>query len=153
MKANVSKASIRRRHLDGEIASCGAAPSLQEQDIRVARLVVAQMGPEPIQKAMVEHPDFDALIVGQSHDPAPFVAICALRDFTDLGVNYHMGKSMECGTSCATPKSISALAIVGKEPSCFEIKPLDASSRCRVKSVAAHALYENARPDVLYRPG
>jgi len=60
---------------------------------------------------------------------------------------------MECGTSCTTPKSTSALAIVKREPSCFEIRPLDLSSRCRIESVATYALYENARPDVLYEPG
>ena len=64
-----------------------------------------------------------------------------------------MGKIMECGASCATPKSTSALAIVRKESSRFEIRPLDPSSRCRIESVAAHALYENARPDVLYGLG
>ncbi|KAG9538715.1 hypothetical protein KCV01_g26543, partial [Aureobasidium melanogenum] len=57
-----------------------------EQDINDARLIVAQMGPEPIQKAMMEHPDFDILVVGRSYDPAPFVAYCGFRGFTDLGV-------------------------------------------------------------------
>ncbi|KAH0129212.1 hypothetical protein KCU66_g4431, partial [Aureobasidium melanogenum] len=153
VKANVSKALIQQKRLNSMITSCGAAPPLQEQDINDARLIVAQMGPEPIQKAMMEHPDFDILVVGRSYDPAPFVAYCGFRGFTDLGVNYHMGKIMECGASCATPKSTSALAVVKKEPSCFEIRPLDPFSRCRVESVAAHALYENARPDVLYGPG
>lgn len=90
VKANVSKALVQQNRLNGMITSCGAAPPLQEQDVNDARLIVAQMGPEPIQKAMMEHPDFDVLVVGRSYDPARFILFCALRGFTDLRVNYHM---------------------------------------------------------------
>jgi hypothetical protein len=62
-----------------------------------------------------------------------------------------MGKIMECGALCSTPKSKEALALVRKDS--FDIVPLDPLSRCTVISVAAHSLYEKTRPDVLIGPG
>lgn len=62
-----------------------------------------------------------------------------------------MGKIMECGALCSTPKSREALAIVRHDS--FDIVPLDPKSRCTVVSVAAHSLYEKTRPDILHGPG
>ncbi|OJJ99570.1 hypothetical protein ASPACDRAFT_43190 [Aspergillus aculeatus ATCC 16872] len=153
IKSGISKELVSQKVQADQIVPCGAAPPLQEEHLVQARLLVAQMGPEPYVKAMQEHPDFDIIIGGRSYDPAPYVAACLYHGFTDLGVIYHMGKIMECGASCATPKSPEALAVIRKEPSCFEITPLKPSARCTKNSVAAHALYENARPDILHGPG
>ena len=68
-----------------------------------------------------------------------------------LGVNYAMGKIMECGALCSTPKSREALAIVRHDG--FDVVALDPNSRCTVTSVAAHFLYEKTRPDILHGPG
>lgn len=73
------------------------------------------------------------------------------KGFTDLGINYHMGKILECGALCAMPKSKEALAMVRRDS--FDILPLDRNARCARKSVAAHTLYEKTRPDFLIRPG
>jgi hypothetical protein len=113
---------------------------------------------------MNAHPDFDILIAGRAYDPSPYVAFCAfsaLRESsgvfsslepTTLGGFTHMGKLMECGGSCATPKSPSSMATVYADGS-FDIRPLAAKSRCTPTSVAAHALYEKSRPDILHGPG
>ena len=63
-----------------------------------------------------------------------------------------MGKIMECGAVCSTPKSHSAQSIVYMDGT-FDIKPLSPYSRCIPSSVAAHALYEKSRPDILPGPG
>lgn len=64
----------------------------------------------------------------------------------------HMGKIMKCGGLCSTPKSHGAVATV-YETGEFDIRPLAPRSRCTARSVAAHTLYENTRPDVLRGPG
>lgn len=120
------------------ITSCGAAPPLQERDVNDTRLSVAQMGPELIQKATIEHPDFEILVVGRSYNPAPSVTFCTFRGFKDPGVDYHMGKIMEYGASCATPKSTSALAIVRKEPSRFEVRPHWPDRRTQTRGYRGH---------------
>ncbi|RAO67758.1 uncharacterized protein BHQ10_003770 [Talaromyces amestolkiae] len=113
---------------------------------------------------MTAHPDFDILISGRAYDPSPYVAFCAFhafgkscRPFEELGLGVlggftHMGKIMECGGVCATPKSSAAMASVYQDGS-FDIRPLAEGSRCTTQSVAAHSLYEKSRPDILAGPG
>ena len=122
------------------------------------------MGPEPFLDAMVANPDFDVIIGGRAYDPSPYVAFGAFHEMQSktgsiltlgaakLGALTHMGKIMECGGLCATPKSQGAIAYVNKD-STFEIKPTDPNAKCTPLSVAAHTLYEKTRPDILHGPG
>lgn len=63
-----------------------------------------------------------------------------------------MGKIMECGGLCSTPKSHGAVSTVYAS-GLFDVRPMAPESRCTPGSVAAHTLYENARPDILRGPG
>lgn len=120
------------------------------------------MGPEPFLDAMSKHPDFNIVIGGRAYDPAPYVAFSIFHarqtagktSVTDaqIGGFTHMGKIMECGALCATPKAKSSMATVYVDGS-FDIKPLDVGSRCTAASVASHTLYEKSRPDILAGPG
>lgn len=83
------------------------------------------------------------------------VSFFAVDKVTDrrlyTGVNYAMGKIMECGAQCAIPKSRESLAIVRHDS--FDLIPLQPGARCTPLSVAAHLLYEKSRPDILQGPG
>jgi hypothetical protein len=150
--SEIPKDLVHKKLEGNAIIPCGrAVPQLLPHDIDSATRIVAQMGLEPYLKAMTKNPDFDIIIGGRAYDPAPYAAFCLYHGFKDLGIAYHMGKLMECGALCATPKSKEALAIVRLDS--FDIVPLDPKSRCTVISVAAHALYEKTRPDILHGPG
>jgi hypothetical protein len=150
--AEIEKDIVRDKHRNGLVHPCGiAVPDLVEEDIDQAQTIVAQMGIEPWIQAMNEHPDFDIIIGGRSYDPSPYAAFCAWKGFVDLGLSYHMGKIMECGGICTTPKSREALATIRHDS--FDITPLDPKSTCTSVSVAAHTLYEKTRPDILVGPG
>jgi hypothetical protein len=122
------------------------------------------MGPEPILETMIAHPSFDILLAGRAYDPAPFVAFCAFHSLQVsfesfnaiekgiLGGFSHMGKIMECGGLCATPKSSGATAVVYVDGT-FDIAPMQPGARCVPLTVAAHTLYEKSRPDLLPGPG
>lgn len=122
------------------------------------------MGPEPYIRAMAAHPDFDIIIGGRSYDPAPYVAFSAYHAFNQrycqilsldshiLGGFTHMGKIMECGGLCATPKSPSCQATIYRDGT-FDVRPLMPGALCTPTTVAAHTLYEKSRPDRLYGPG
>lgn len=113
---------------------------------------------------MEANPDFNIIVGGRTYDPASYVAYSvyqlkrqfphlSLADIrTRLGGFYHMGKIMECGGQCSYPKSHGAISTVylGGE---FDVRPLAPEARCTPGSVAAHALYENTRPDFLRGPG
>lgn len=122
------------------------------------------MGPEPIIEAMQAYPDFDIMITGRAYDPAPYIAFAAFASRQSLadtssdkargiwGGFTHMGKVLECGGICAVPKSNGAMGTMYADGT-FDLTPLDPKSICTPISVAAHTLYEKARPDVLYGPG
>ena len=135
----------------GKITPCGVVPELTKDDVKAATRIVAQMGLEPYVEAMKEVPDFDIIIGGRAYDPSPYAAWCVANGVTDLGVAYHMGKVMECGAQCGTPKSKEALATVWKDR--FEVLPLQKNAICTRQSLAAHSLYENGRADVHPGPG
>lgn len=161
----MKKSLILERLENGQISGCGASvPLLTVQDVEQSPRVVAQMGPEPFIHAMAAHPDFNIVIGGRAYDPSPYVAYCAYnalgqqsRNVFDLGKMQlgtftHMGKVLECGGLCSTPKTMGAYATIYKDCS-FTITPLDPSSKCTPLSVAAHTLYEKSRPDILHGPG
>lgn len=149
----------------GRITGCGpCVPHLTPADIDSTPHIVAQVGPEPFLDAMEAHPDFDVIIGGRAYDPAPYVAYSLFQlkrqcpDLTSVEVEsryggfLHMGKIMECGGLCSTPKSHGAVATV-YETGEFDVRSVAPGSRCTALSVAAHTLYENTRPDVLRGPG
>ena len=134
------------------------------EDVEVTPRIVAQMGPEPFMQAMAAHPDFNIIIGGRAYDPSPYIAYGAYHalkvktnniftlEALEVGSLTHMGKIMECGGLCATPKGMGAMAIMNKDLS-FDITPLDPTAKCTTLSVAAHTLYEKTRPDMLHGPG
>lgn len=163
--AQVSTSLVLERLQQGKVAGCGpVVPTLTVENVEASPTIVAQMGPEPLLQTMTASPDFDILIAGRAYDPAPYVAFCAFQalkkspgSFESLGSSLlggftHMGKIMECGGLCATPKSRGAIATVYTDGT-FDITPTDPKARCTPLSVAAHTLYEKTRPDLLYGPG
>ncbi|KAK4168311.1 hypothetical protein QBC43DRAFT_296961 [Cladorrhinum sp. PSN259] len=152
IEAEIPKELVHKALAEGQISPCGGGvPALEARDINDPPVIVAQMGLEPWLKALQTYPDLDIIIAGRSYDPAPYAAFCLYKGFSDLGLAYHMGKIMECGAVCATPKSAEAIAIVRKAS--FDIRPLNPNSKCTPLSVAAHTMYENSRPDLHIGPG
>ncbi|KAK2053534.1 hypothetical protein LY76DRAFT_270960 [Colletotrichum caudatum] len=163
--SGIDKAIILERLNAGRISGCGACvPELTAKDVTESPRVVAQIGPEPFIDAMEATPDFNVLIGGRAYDPAPYVAFSMYQlrlQHPSLspeqleschGGFLHMGKIMECGGQCSTPKSHGAVATVYIDGT-FDVRPIAPGSRCTPLSVAAHSLYENTRPDVLGGPG
>lgn len=163
--SGIDKSLIKERLKAGAISGCGACvPPLTEEDIDASVRVVAQMGPEPFIDAMAANPDFDIIAGGRAYDPAPYVAYCAylagvdMNDWSNptvqrqVGGFTHMGKILECGGTCAEPKSHGATATVYRDGE-FIISPLTPTARCTPVSVAAHTMYEKSRPDILHGPG
>ena len=148
--SDIAPDTVRESLAAGNISPCASAPVLQEEDIDMSSNIVAQMGAEPFIKVRREHPDVDIIVAGRSYDPAPFAALCSLHDI-EPGIYWHMGKIVECGANCAEPKGKVILATVRRDS--FDLEPMSLKERCTPASVAAHTLYEKARPDLLVGPG
>ncbi|KAM0302257.1 hypothetical protein ACHAPM_004248 [Fusarium culmorum] len=163
--SSIDKTIILERFKQGRLTGCGpCVPPADANEIDASLHVVAQMGYEPFLDAMNANPDFDVIIGGRAYDPSPYAAYCVhhlMRQTSDLsneqlhsrlGGFLHMGKILECGGQCSTPKSHGAVATV-YTTGLFDVRPTAPDSKCNPLSVAAHTLYENTRPDILNGPG
>ncbi|EXJ94341.1 hypothetical protein A1O1_02735 [Capronia coronata CBS 617.96] len=163
--SDIPKELVKERLGTGKIKGCGPpVPTLTEENIDAAPRIVAQMGVEPYLDAMYASPDFNIMVGGRAYDPAPYVAFAAYHAMGSqqlpldtlgaekLGAFFHLGKILECGGICATPKSRSAYGTIYVDGS-FKITPLEKGARCTPLTVAAHTLYEKTRPDLLEGPG
>jgi hypothetical protein len=122
---------------------------LSEEDIDQSEHIVAQMGPEPIMKAL----DFgvDGVITGRALDIALHMAVPLKAGF-DKGLAAHMAKTIECASLVTVPETSDAvLAILRKDH--FLVMPTHPDSKCTPISVAAHAFYERPNPNRELNPG
>jgi hypothetical protein len=148
---DIEKEEVRRKWKAGKVEPCSSAPELTERDIDTSEHIVAQMGMEPILKALKENPDADVFICGRAYDPSPYAAYCAYKGIKDSGIYWHMGKIMECGGFCCEHKTAILMATVRDDS--FDLEPPEKNNRCTILSVASHTMYEKSRPDLLPGPG
>ncbi|WP_031514594.1 acyclic terpene utilization AtuA family protein [Desulfofalx alkaliphila] len=134
----------------GKIVPLHPAPELTPSDILTSTNIVAQMGVEPLIKALND--GAQVVLAGRCYDPAVFAAD-AIRKGYDPGLAIHMGKILECGAIAAEPGSGSDSALGTLVNDGFIVEPLNPKRRCTVTSVAAHTLYEKTNPLELPGPG
>lgn len=115
---------------------------LTEDDVDQAKRIVAQMGPEPVMKAL--QMNVDGVITGRALDIGLHMAFPLLKGF-EKGLVAHMAKTIECGALCADPPiNENIFAVLKKDH--FLVFPPNPERRCTVRSAASHAFYE--RPDI-----
>lgn len=149
--ADIPKELVAEKLEQSKISSCCGSPKLTGKDVEESVRIVAQMGMEPILKALKEYPDADIIVAGRAYDPSPYAAFCAYKGIEDPGIYWHMGKIMECGAFCCEKKGQVILATVREDS--FDLEPMAPDNRCTEVTVASHTLYEKTRPDRLPGPG
>lgn len=125
-------------------------PALTEEVVSSTGDIVAQMGHEPVIRAL--DTGADIVVCGRAYDPSTFAAV-AIRAGFDPGLAYHMGKVLECGALCAEPGTAKDCILGVLYGDHFTVEALDPGRRCTVTSVAAHTFYEKENPYVLHGPG
>lgn len=125
-------------------------PPLTKEKLMQTTGVVAQMGYEPILKALEE--GYQLLIVGRAYDPAPFAALGVFKGH-DLALSYHLGKVLECGALSCDPGTTKdcMMGVLGDDY--FDVYPTSQTRKCTTLSVAAHTFYEKDHPYILHGPG
>ncbi|KAJ9609639.1 hypothetical protein H2200_005967 [Cladophialophora chaetospira] len=136
------------------VSSCGGDGSNDHLDLFV----------ELVKDIALSLKRLDIVLTGRAYDPAIFVTFCAFNlagassppleslNSNLLGGFTHIGKILECGGVCTTPKTAGAVAFVYRDGT-FDVSALDPIAKCVPLSVAAHTLYEKTRPDILVGPG
>jgi hypothetical protein len=148
--ADVSAGVIQRAMSEGGVRPLGPAPALTDEALSSTASVVAQMGTEPIVRALDDQ--VDLVLAGRSCDAAIFAAP-AIRAGADRGLAWHMGEILECGAMCAEPGSANDCLLGTVESSRFVLEPTNPARRCTPLSVAAHSLYERSCASQSEGPG
>lgn len=149
--ADIPDAAILEALAAGKISKMSPnVPELTLESLKATNGVVAQMGAEPILKALEQSPDI--IVCGRAYDPAPFAAVGISRGH-DPALCYHLGKILECGTLCAEPGTAKDVMLGRLDDTGFEVWPADDSRQCTPVSVAAHTFYEKDHPFLLKGPG
>ena len=148
--ADIPKARVRRHLLKGEIVPLTYVPPLTEAVLDESVNIVAQMGVEPIQKALAA--GCQVVLAGRCYDPAVFAALPIALGF-DPGLALHMGKILECAAIAATPGSGADCAFGTLREDSFVLEALNPARRFTKESTAAHTLYEKSDPYHLPGPG
>lgn len=148
--AEVDRGWLRAKIQTGAVQPLDWEHPLSSQDVDQAVRVVAQMGVEPLVRAL--ELGARVVIAGRACDAA-VIAAPAMRAGFDRALALHMGKILECGGAAAHPRhgSDSLLGVI--EGDAFTVEPPNPDKICTVASVAAHSLYERADPYTLPLPG
>ena len=148
--ADMDKVFLRKALNDGLVAPLEPVPPLKEEDIESASHIVAQMGAEPIIKAL--EMGAQVILAGRAYDPSVFAALAIQKGYSK-GLSIHLGKILECAAIAATPGSGSdcMFGYIGEDY--FLVEPLSRNRKCTTLSVAAHTLYEKTNPYILPGPG
>lgn len=135
---------------NGNVVSLDGAPDITEKDILDTVHIVAQMGLEPIIRALDE--GAQVVLCGRAYDPSSFAAP-AVRLGYDEALATHLGKILECACIAAVPGSASDVMMGYLYEDSFAVEPCSPNRKCTVTSVCAHTLYEKANPYILPGPG
>lgn len=149
--ADIPKELVKERLEQGKVEALGlSVKELTKERIDETTAIVAQMGHEPIVKALEEGADL--ILCGRAYDPSPFAAVAQYHGLP-LAYGYHAGKILECAALCAVPGTTKDCMLGTITEDGFTITPLSDERKCTPLSVAAHTFYEKDHPYILHGPG
>jgi hypothetical protein len=140
---------VAKAFAEGRVRPLDPAPELTLDGIAALSNIVALAGAEQIAAALGT--GADVVIAGRTTDTAVIAALPLMRG-EHAGGAWHGAKIGECGSLC-TSAPTSGPVIIDFDGAGFTVEPGLAGARCTPRSVAAHMLYENADPFLLYEPG
>lgn len=148
--ADVPKDLLLGELAAGRVEPLGPAPGLTADAVEESTYLAAQMGPEPLIRAL--EGGAAVVLAGRCYDPAVFAALPLKQGFSP-GLALHLGKILECAAIAALPGSGSDCMLGFLEEDRFIVEPASPERRATVDSVAAHTLYEKGDPYRLPGPG
>lgn len=149
--ADIPKPLILEKIREQKVEKLGnLVKELTEERLERSSGIVAQMGHEPIVKAL--EAGAKLIICGRAYDPSPFAA-AAVYYGMPLSYGYHAGKILECAALCAVPGTTKDCMLGTIREDGFIIEPLSENRKCTPLSVAAHTFYEKEHPYLLHGPG
>ena len=148
--ADVAKDNVLDALHQGRIQPLYPAPEINADDVNLSVRIVAQMGTEPVIRALRE--GCQVVLCGRCYDPVPFAAPALMKGFNP-GLALHMGKILECAAIAASPGSGRDCVMGFLYDNYFELEALNDERHFTRMSTAAHTMYEKTDPYSLPGPG
>lgn len=148
--ADVPQEDVIRALGEGRVRPLHPAPETSPAEVEKSVRIVAQMGAEPVWRALKA--GAQVILCGRCYDPIPFAAPAMAEGF-DPGLALHMGKILECAAIAATPGSGRDCVLGVLFDNCFHLESLNPRRAFTPLSTAAHTLYEKSNPYLLPGPG
>jgi hypothetical protein len=149
VRSDVDKRVVLDALAAGDIEPMPGAPALTADLVEQSAHIVGQIGTAPHIAALAQ--GADVVIAGRSCDTAIYAALPIARGH-DAGLALHMAKIMECGAQCGIPLAPNDCLLGTIREDHFLIRPLADYRICTPESVAAHTMYEQGNPYLLYEP-
>ncbi len=147
--SDVTKDYVLKKLEEGKIVDMSPEFPLDKASVENSAKIVSQIGIAPVIRLLEEK--VDIIVSGRLCDTAIYAAPCIYEGY-DHGLAFHMAKIMECGAMCCEPVAAADVMQGYIEKDYFELRPASPQRRCTVDRVAAHTLYEQTNPYLIYEP-
>ena len=147
--SDVSREYVIEKLEAGKIKNMSEVFPLTKDAVENSERIVSQVGVSPFIELLGENAD--VIVAGRACDTAIYAAPCIMRGY-DAGLAFHMAKIMECGAMCSEPVAAADVMQGYIYDGYFELRPASPKRKCTVDRVAAHTLYEQTNPYLIYEP-
>lgn len=147
--SDVSKEYVLEKFESGKIVNMSDEMPLTKEAIEESSTIVSQIGIAPIISLLEKN--VDVILCGRACDTAIYAAPCIFKGY-DPGLSFHMAKIMECGAMCSEPVAAADVMQGYMYEDHFQLRPANPQRRCTVDRVAAHTLYEQSNPYLIFEP-
>ena len=147
--SDVSKDYVLEKLNAGKITNMSKALPLSAKAVEDSVTIVSQIGIAPIIELLKQNAD--VIICGRACDTAIYAAPCIYNGYNP-GLAFHMAKIMECGAMCSEPVAAADVMQAYMYEDYFELRPANPIRKCTVDRVAAHTLYEQSNPYLIFEP-
>lgn len=149
VKSDVSKEYVLNKYESGKLIDMSSEMPITREAIEESTRIVSQIGIAPILELLEKK--IDVILCGRACDTAIYAAPCIFEGYSE-GLSFHMAKIMECGAMCSEPVAAVDVMQGYMYDDYFELRPANPIRRCTVDRVAAHTLYEQSNPYLIFEP-
>jgi len=147
--SDVSKEYVLEKLKSGKIIPMSDNFKITKEAIEDSETIVSQIGAAPILKLLKE--GVDVIVSGRACDTAIYAAPC-IHEGYDEALSFHMAKIMECGAMCSEPVAAADVMQGYMYKDRFELEPASEKRRCIASRAAAHTMYEQTNPYLIFEP-
>ena len=147
--SDVDTEYVLEKLADGKIIDMSSEFPADENIIKESTRIVSQIGIAPIIELLKK--GADVIVCGRACDTAIYAAPCIYEGYKE-GLAFHMAKIMECGAMCSEPVAAADVMQGYMYDDYFELRPANPIRKCTVDRVAAHTLYEQSNPYLIFEP-